>query len=340
MKHPVETAVLKALKESKTAPFEVIIAAVSGGADSAALLTALAKTARTISINVRCVHIQHNLRGKESKDDENFVRELCERFGIPCAVLEIPEGLLAREAAEKGCGPEAAARERRHALLRSEAKKNNAKKILIAHTYDDLLETILMRVLRGAGPAGLAPLPKENGIILRPLIGSRRVDICSYLEQEGVSFRNDSSNLSDIPFRNRIRHKLIPVLNDFFPHWDKNIYAFAQTQRIISDYISKKTKRIIEHSGAPSSGIKNFFSYPQFLREELIFDLINRVSGEISDSDGEAIRSRPPRRSTIRQAASGDARVFDTGNIRIFTKDGTLRVLDKKSLKPDKPRRN
>jgi tRNA(Ile)-lysidine synthase len=149
-----------------------LLAAVSGGADSTAMLAAAAAvrgSAFRKSGKLRVIHVNHGLRPEEEcAQDARAVQALCDKLGLACAVAVIERGLIEEWAREKGCGIEAAARRFRHEALRREAEKHGAAFILIAHTQDDALETALMRMLRGAGPQGLALLP-----VLAPVVGGR-----------------------------------------------------------------------------------------------------------------------------------------------------------------------
>ncbi|MDR0710170.1 MAG: tRNA lysidine(34) synthetase TilS, partial [Spirochaetaceae bacterium] len=171
------------------------LAAVSGGADSIAMLAALAVFAGERGLALRCFHVEHGIRpAEESLGDAAGVRELCRELGVPCKAAHIPPGKIAGTAAKRGIGLEAAARFYRHALWNLEARRIGAARVLVAHTRDDLLETVLMRVLRGSGPAGLAAMKRDNGRILRPLLSLDRSQVLDYLAGRGIPFRTDSTN--------------------------------------------------------------------------------------------------------------------------------------------------
>ncbi|MDR0376546.1 MAG: tRNA lysidine(34) synthetase TilS, partial [Spirochaetaceae bacterium] len=171
------------------------LAAVSGGADSTAMLAALTAFAGERGLVTRCFHVEHGLRAaEESRGDAAGVRELCRKLGVPCKVAHIPPGKIAATAAKQGIGLEAAARFYRHALWDREARRIGAARVLVAHTRDDVLETVLMRVLRGSGPAGLAAMERDNGRVLRPLISLNRSQVLEYLAGRGIPYRTDSTN--------------------------------------------------------------------------------------------------------------------------------------------------
>ncbi len=179
-------------------PGEPVLAALSGGADSVALLRALL----ALGYPVRAFHLNHCLRGAESDRDEAFCRALCERLGVPLTVERIDVG-----AQTAGEGIEAAARRIRYERLVAAAQ---GAKIATAHTADDNLETMLFHLARGTGPKGLAGIPPVRGDIIRPLIGAERAQVEAYLSELGQDFVTDSTNLSDDYTRNRIRHEVVP----------------------------------------------------------------------------------------------------------------------------------
>ncbi|MDR3122986.1 MAG: tRNA lysidine(34) synthetase TilS [Treponema sp.] len=287
----------------------VLLAAVSGGADSSAMLAALAGPGDG-SFDLCCVHVEHGIRpAAESRSDAAATEALCAKLSVPCAVVSIPPGRIARAAKRRGLGLEAAARLYRHAAWNAEARRVGAAKILVAHTRDDLLETVLMRVLRGSGPAGLAAMPREKGRVLRPLLETTRSDVLAYLEERGVSYRVDSTNADPAFLRNRIRLKLIPCLDEWFPSWRKTLADLAETQRLVADFLAAEAAARIpwedEAAGLRRTDRDNFFSQPAILREEALFAVLDRFSG------GRA--SGPPRRKALRVFTRGKAGSLDLG---------------------------
>jgi tRNA(Ile)-lysidine synthase len=242
-----ESAVAAALQNCPAGT--ICLAAVSGGADSTAMLAALA--AFLSPSRLRCLHVEHGIRpAAESRGDAAFVRELCGKLEVPCRIVSIPPGKIAAAAKRKNLGLEAAARlYRRRALLREgrriEAETGGPVRILTAHTRDDALETALMRVLRGAGPAGLAAMPPCRGRFVRPLLALSRADVLRYLAEKNIPWREDSTNADTRFLRNRIRHRLIPLLNESFPHWRTGLAALAETQSLAAAFIRDEARRLV-----------------------------------------------------------------------------------------------
>ncbi len=214
-----------------------VLLAVSGGADSVALLRAICAIAANETSagqtstdggpgsvpkqpRIFVAHLNHGLRGEESDADEAFVVELCQQLNVAC---EVGRSNVAQQAAEQGDGIEAAARAARYVFFEETAKRVGARYVVTAHTADDQAETILHRIVRGTGVAGLAGIAKHrelcDGVALaRPLLKLRRADVLSYLTELDQPFREDTSNLDNRFARNRIRHELLPQLEaDYNP---------------------------------------------------------------------------------------------------------------------------
>ena len=189
--------------------------AVSGGPDSVALLSILHALAPTWDVSLTVVHCNYGLRGDESDGDARFVTTLCRRLEIPCLVTP-----LAATRREPGSSSslQVRAREARYRLFRALAGELGAERVALGHNADDQAETVLLRMLRGAGLRGLAGMPHiRERLFVRPLLSISRQDILSYLEAVGLPYRTDSSNAKSIYLRNRVRHELLPVIQSLAP---------------------------------------------------------------------------------------------------------------------------
>ncbi len=196
-------------------PGDHVVCAVSGGADSVALLFAMYLLREKLQINVSAAHFNHQLRGEESARDEQFVRDFCARYDIPLSV-----GSEQVVAGKKGL--EAAAREARYAFLRS----LNGK-IATAHTADDNAETMLMHLVRGTGLKGLGAIAPINGVLIRPMLDVTRSEVLAFLQEYNLTYMEDSSNESDSFLRNRLRHHVMPLLQQENPKLSENLSALA-----------------------------------------------------------------------------------------------------------------
>ena len=206
---------LKAQLQSLVSPGEQLVCAVSGGADSMALLWGAYLLKDMLGITLSAAHFNHGLRGAESDRDEAFVREFCDRFEIP---LFVGSGNVV--AGKKGL--EAAARDARYGFLNTLSGK-----IATAHTADDNAETVLMHLVRGTGLKGLGGIAPINGRLIRPMLTITRQQVEEFLAEYHISYIEDSSNGGDAFLRNRLRHHVMPLLRQENPCIAENMSAMA-----------------------------------------------------------------------------------------------------------------
>jgi len=186
-----------------------VLVAVSGGADSTALLLVLHNLAHEFDYELTAAHLHHGLRGAEADGDREFVRALCRRHGIPL----VDAGWDTRgRMKRRGLSGQAGLRTLRREFLRTTARRAGAAVIATAHTADDQLETVLLRLARGAGLRGLGAMSSRRGCWIRPLLEAPRADIEADLVRIGQRWREDTSNASGDYARNRVRHSVIPAL--------------------------------------------------------------------------------------------------------------------------------
>ncbi len=207
---------LKFIREQDLiSPGDTVICAVSGGADSVALLFALYLLREKLGITLEAAHFNHNLRGEESQRDETFVRGLCARYDI---ALHIGSGAV--RPGKKGL--EAAAREARYAFLESLPGR-----IATAHTADDNAETILMHLVRGTGLKGLGGIAPRGGRLIRPMLSITRREVEGFLAEWHLPHVEDSTNDTDTFLRNRLRHHVMPLLTAENPRIAENLSQMA-----------------------------------------------------------------------------------------------------------------
>ncbi|HUT88592.1 MAG TPA: tRNA lysidine(34) synthetase TilS [Thermoguttaceae bacterium] len=210
--HPVESELAAAWPPEAWKDVTVLLA-VSGGPDSVALVRAMTTLKGDGRGRLLAAHVNHQLRGDDSEADEAFVVELCRGLGLPC---EVHRAQVEQLAADSSDGLEAAARSVRYELLGQAGCRVGARYVVTAHTADDQAETILHRILRGTGIAGLSGIARARPLgpatLIRPLLGLRRVQLLGYLDDLGQAYRVDASNVDTRFTRNRIRHDLLPEL--------------------------------------------------------------------------------------------------------------------------------
>ena len=186
-----------------------LLVAVSGGADSTALLVALASLAREFGLMLHAAHLHHGLRGADADADRAHVRALCARLMVPLTDARIAARTRMRS---RGLTGEAGLRTLRREWLLRVAARVHASAIATAHTADDQLETLLLRLARGTGLTGAAGMRARHGAFLKPLLHATRHDVERDLTQHGITWRDDASNASRDHARNRVRHDVVPAL--------------------------------------------------------------------------------------------------------------------------------
>ena len=205
--HELEKKVLATIRQYKMVnPGEKVLVAVSGGVDSMTLLFVLRRLPLDLRLHV--FHLNHGLR-PEAEAEKDMVVKVCSEWGLPCRVEEIK---LAKRA--RGASLQERARKERYRLLAEAAQAVGTTRIALGHQADDQVETVLMRFLTGAGPEGLAGIPPVRGPYIRPLLAVSREEILAYAREHSLPWLEDASNRETNYFRNRIRHRLLPLLRD------------------------------------------------------------------------------------------------------------------------------
>ena len=226
-----------------------VILMVSGGADSTALLVLAATSrldigdgrgeARIARERLHVLHINHMLRGIDAQEDEEFVRDLSARYGIPCTIRRVDVAALAATGAAEG-NVENAGREVRYAEATRLANElsaqfgtpRSAARILTAHTADDRAETFLMNAMRGTGPAGLSSIPRRRNRVVRPLLDRTHQELCDLLRMRGIVWREDDTNADTHYLRAYVRHEVMPVMRERNPRVS---FSLSTTCDILSD---------------------------------------------------------------------------------------------------------
>ena len=231
--------------------------AVSGGADSVGLLRLLLELRKEIGAVLSVIHFNHQLRGADSDDDERFVADLAQRHKLE---LHRASGEVATYAAEKHLSLETAAREMRYQYFRRLLREGRLNRIATGHTLDDQAETVLLKIIRGAGGRGLAGIYPKLSVsscepsaassqqisIIRPLLGTRRGELQAYLIRLGQSWREDTSNRDLRHMRNRVRHGILPRLErNFNPAVREALAETAEIARAEEEYWEKELARVL-----------------------------------------------------------------------------------------------
>lgn len=232
---------------------DTVVCGLSGGADSVCLLLALNSLHKRLGITVEAVHVNHCLRGDESDRDEGFCRELCNRLEIGF----ISESCdVSGYAGKNGLSCEEAARKLRYGIF---AKHSQGKRLATAHNANDNLETMLLNLARGTALKGISGIPPMRGNIIRPMLIVSRSEIEAYLGEIGQSYVTDSTNLSDDYTRNKIRHRIIPLMEEINPSVVATAARSSQAMREENSFIESAAEEALKkcRSGNSFSGLSD-----------------------------------------------------------------------------------
>lgn len=262
-----------------------ILAAVSGGRDSVVLAELLHRGGYRFEI----AHCNFHLRGDESDRDEQFVRDLANRYGVPCHVAQFDTDAYA---SEKNISTEMAARELRYAWFERVRQERGLDLIAVAHHRDDAIETFFINLLRGAGLAGLCGMKAQYGHVVRPLLHVSREEIDRYIDENGLHYVEDRTNATDLYLRNRIRHQLIPPMRELNPSFDsvmsQNLHNLSDANEIYQSTVAAIKEDIVTHRSdgideIPIAKIENLKT-----QDTLLFELL-RPYGFNADTVNEIL---------------------------------------------------
>ena len=267
--------------------------AVSGGADSVALLRLLLELRAELGIVLSVAHFHHQIRGAEADADAQFVAGLAESHNLE---LHSDSGDAPAHAREKHVSLETAARELRYAFFRKLLESGAVDTIATGHTLDDQAETVLMRLVRGAGGRGLAsihPRLRHPGPIVRPLLGVRRRDLEEYLRGLTQDWREDSTNRDRQHLRNRVRHELLPRLErDFNPEVARVLAETAEVARTEEEFWQREIERLLPEvcpEGDASLKLQPLLAQPLAVQRRLVRAALERAGASFDFRHGEEI---------------------------------------------------
>lgn len=341
-------------------PDKLQLVAVSGGADSVALLLLL----RLMNYTVEAVHCNFHLRGEESDRDEQFVRQLCEKNGVKLHLIHFDTKTYAET---HQVSLEMAARELRYRYFEQLRQDIGAENVCVAHHRDDAVETLLMNLLRGTGIHGLTGIRPRNGHIVRPMLRVSRQEIEEFLDSIGQPYVTDSTNLVDNVVRNKLRLNVLPLLKDINPKAAENIYKTAcrlsEAENVFNTAMESGKTRVCplgipnpEHGGIIDITALQQEPSPEYLLFELLSPLgfspdsieqiVARLDGAtgrefhsethelVIDRDRLLVQRRQPLLQELRIPEPGiyvynerKVRVEQTDNIEI-SRDATVATLD------------
>lgn len=301
-----------------------LLLAVSGGIDSMVMLDLFHKNAERLHCKLSVVHINHQLRGKESDEDEHFVRTISNSYGIPCYCERVD---VVEYAKINKLSKQVAARQLRYESFRKIKKQINADLIVTAHQADDNAETVLMNILRGTALHGLKGIPRhvESDSIIRPLLFARRKDIEKYANQFSIQYRNDSSNDSVTYYRNYLRHKIIPQLQkklpdviDILNQVAENMYSINQKLIML---VNQKINSFIKTIGQDLYlNLIAFEKEDDFIQGEILREILKKLELEITEQKINSLRKLNNYPTGRRIELGNNITVFKDRNTLVFKK--------------------
>ena len=255
-----------------------ILVALSGGADSVALLCFL----HAAGYHCEAAHCNFHLRGEESNRDEQFVRQLCKKYGIRLHTIDFD---TTRHASEKHISIEMAARELRYNWFEEIRNQCQADVVAVAHHQDDSVETILLNLIRGTGITGLLGIRPRNGVIVRPLLCINREEIMRYLQSIGQDYVTDSTNLEDEYTRNKIRLNILPLMRTINPSVKNSLIETSNYLSDVATIYNKYTEEVKERI-VTEEGIRICELVKEPAPEALLFEILHPLgfnSSQIKD---------------------------------------------------------
>jgi len=313
-----------------------LLLAISGGIDSVVLLFLLKK----LNYNIYLAHCNFHLRGIESDEDEQFVRNLAALFNIKLFVKHFDTKQVAEK--EK-ISIQMAARELRYAWFNQVLKEQQLDYLITAHQQDDVVETFLINFTRGTGLSGLTGIAEVNGHVIRPLLPFPRNKIHQYAKENNISWREDSSNASTKYFRNKIRHKIMPILKELNPNFmnsfSNTIQYLKESSTIINDTIQQlkekvitQTKNGLEIDINKINSLNNPKSYLYEILKEYGFTEYDNVKTLLSAQSGKQLYTKNYRliknRETFLLTKIKEGNDFKNENILIDIQEDTAEILN------------
>ncbi len=251
-----------------------VTVALSGGADSVALLHCMLALKSILGISVSAAHLNHGIRGEEAERDENFCRNICQNYGVEivCKRVNVPEA-----AESRGESVELCARNLRYEFF----DELDTDLVATAHTASDTAETVLYNLARGGGIKAMAGIPRKRGRIIRPMLDITRSEVEEYCRANALEYVTDSTNLSDEYTRNRIRHSIVPRMQEINPAFEQNAARSAALIKTDADFLDalaeEKYRELLKNGRLSLDSAK--------LADSLLTRVVALYLGEYAQSD-------------------------------------------------------
>lgn len=287
---------------------DTLVAGVSGGADSVALLMLLVMLRKEYGLRLSVVHVQHGIRA-EAEEDAAFVKQLCADLDVPCHVYHGDVPALARQ---QGMTEEEAGRQFRHVCFAKQLEQEKTNKLVLAHHIGDCAETVLFHLVRGCGlqgAAGIRPVEElrlpdsvQDGArmvsakVLRPLLCVTKEELLAFLQEEGIRWVEDRTNRDDRYTRNRIRNRVLPVFETVNDRAQRHIADFAQTMAEYADFFESYVKdycgeNVIFEENVCRTDRRLLLKQPGVLRRAVLYEMLVRTAGRKKDITKEHVEA-------------------------------------------------
>ena len=273
-------------------PGDKVLVAVSGGMDSVALLHLLHNFREELQVDLTIAHLNHMARGRESDEDAEFIAELGKKLGLHTVIKAVD---VKAERGDLKTSFQEAARILRYRFLSEALRQVGGHKVVLGHTADDQVETVLMNLIRGSGLKGLGGIPSQRGIFFRPILDCCRAEVEEWVRFHGFEYRTDSSNSQTDYLRNRIRLDLIPRIEEYNPHFKSGILETSEIIRFDDECLDEQASRLFETMGHAVPGGFGFSradisALPQGLQKRLLRRAVYAVKGDLRSLSAVHIR--------------------------------------------------
>jgi len=307
-----------------------LLLAVSGGIDSMVLLHVFSLLREPLDLHLSVVHVNHQLRGDESMGDEQFVKEMCGKMHVPCysELIDVMSYVH-----DHGVSKQLAARKLRYDCFERVRRQTGSDAVATAHHSDDNAETVLLNILRGTGIRGLAGIPpkRSQGSIIRPLLFATRKEIEAYASEQGIRYRNDSSNRSLKYRRNELRHCILPALESRHAGLAGTLNQIAAAMVNVNERMRLMVDEQLHslfHQDAQGRFLLNhdlLNHVPDFLRDEIFVEILHRLNIEPSEKKISALRRLCTQSTGREMELSGSVSAFhDRGHIVFMVRENIL----------------
>lgn len=270
--------ILEFLIQENILPHYTLIVALSGGPDSTALLHALNLNREYFKCTIKAAYVNHGMRSEEQllKDDE-FVRDFTSQINVELFSLHVEPGEIAKISSKEGRSSEEVARSYRYGFFENILSKYENSYLILGHNRDDQYETLISRYFQGSGIGGLKGIPHRNKNILRPLIFCRKKEILQYLSLSEQTFRIDPTNEENDFLRNKIRNRLIPLIEEIFPGYAKSLNTQEERFLSLEDLIESEADQILCNYkiGSCSVLLDSFNSSHAQIRSKLLYQMFD-----------------------------------------------------------------